>query len=124
MNKKEIFNQILKMIASGKISEEIYNEFLGKSNINTMTYEELLDFFKEKKTSQKITENGRKILDIMKEKEESYLNIFTSKNIGELLFMSPRSVSGSMKKLITDGYVEKQNSNPITYSLTNLGREI
>ena len=69
-----------------------------------------------------ITENGVKILKIMQDKVDQYNNIFTSKNIGEFLFMSPRSVSGSMKKLITDGYVIKLGLNPVSYGLTELGK--
>lgn len=69
-----------------------------------------------------ITENGSKILKIMQNNFEKYNNIFTSKNIGEFLFMSPRSVSGSMKKLITDGYVIKLGLNPVSYGLTELGK--
>lgn len=69
-----------------------------------------------------ITENGVKILKIMQNKLDQYNNIFTSKNIGEFLFMSPRSVSGSMKKLIADGYVIKLGLNPVSYGLTELGK--
>lgn len=37
--------------------------------------------------------------------------------------MSPRSVSGSMKKLINDGYVEKKGGSPVCYGLTDLGKD-
>lgn len=96
-------------------------------NHTTDTYE----FFKEDfekilkgiiPTQKGITENGIKILKIMQNKLDQYNNIFTSKNIGEFLFMSPRSVSGSMKKLITDGYVIKLGLNPVSYGLTDLGK--
>lgn len=96
-------------------------------NHTTNTYE----FFKEDfekilkgiiPAQKGITENGIKILKIMQDKLNQYNNIFTSKNIGEFLFMSPRSVSGSMKKLITDGYVIKLGLNPVSYGLTDLGK--
>lgn len=73
--------------------------------------------------SKAFTENGLKILKCMKENYEKYINVFKAKEIGELLFMTPRSVSGSMKKLIADGYVEKVGANPVAYGLTNLGKE-
>ena len=38
-------------------------------------------------------------------------------------FLSGRSVSGSMRKLVTDGYVEKISVNPIAYGLTDLGKD-
>lgn len=74
-------------------------------------------------SNNKMTEKGAKILQIMQEKFEQYNNIFTSKNIGEFLFMPPRSVSGSMKKLIADGYVQKIGVNPVSYGLTDKGKD-
>lgn len=96
-------------------------------NHTTDTYEFLKEDFekilKNVTPNQKgITENGLKILKVMKDNCEKYNNIFTSKNIGEFLFMSPRSVSGSMKKLISDSYVEKIGANPVSYGLTDLGK--
>lgn len=75
------------------------------------------------KDGKTFTENGLKILKTMKENAETYMNIYSSKQLGELLFMSPRSVSGSMKKLIANGYVEKVSLSPVTYSLTTLGKD-
>ena len=36
--------------------------------------------------------------------------------------MSPRSVSGSMRKLLTDGYCEKTGKDPVCYLLTEKGK--
>ena len=73
--------------------------------------------------SKDMTENGAKVLHFMQEKWESFNNVFTAQNIGEGLFMAPRSVSGSMRKLITNGYVEKVGSKPTSYALTNCGKD-
>ena len=70
-----------------------------------------------------MTEVGGKVLAYMQENEETYNNIFKSKEIGEGIFMSGRSVSGSMRKLVTDGYVEKVGTNPVCYGLTGAGRD-
>ena len=35
--------------------------------------------------------------------------------------MSALSVSGSMRKLVTEQYVEKSGTNPVTYKLTENG---
>ena len=85
-----------------------------------------LDFFKEfkegkVKNSKEMTENGRKSLIWMQENLESMNNIFTAKEIAEGLFTSGRSISGSMRKLINDGYVEKIGANPVQYTLTEKG---
>ena len=69
-----------------------------------------------------ITENGIKILGFMQENYPQYNNVFKAKEIGEGLFMSGRSVSGSMKKLVADGFVEKLGKDPVTYAITDLGK--
>ena len=93
------------------------------TNLYEFSKEDFEEILKNVAPNQKgITENGLKILKVMKNNCEKYNNIFTSKNIGEFLFMSPRSVSGSMKKLITDGYVIKLGLNPVSYGLTDLGK--
>ena len=71
------------------------------------------------------TESGAKILIWMQENYDRYNNILKAKEISEgLFFPSSRSVSGSIRKLITDGYVSKIGGNPICYSLTELGKTV
>lgn len=71
------------------------------------------------KKSAAITENGLKIYQFMTDNKEAFSNAFSAKQIGEGLFMSSRSVSGAMRKLINDGYVEKMGANPVIYCLTD-----
>ncbi len=102
-------------------------QFLEEISIYEKSFTpEAAEFYENLKNNlkQTFTENGAKILKCMQNNIEPYLNIFSSKQLGELLFMPPRSVSGSIKKLITDGYIEKHPGNPITYSLTTLGKEV
>lgn len=86
--------------------------------------QEFLETLKETNNSPVFTENGLKILKCMKENVGSYLNTFSAKQLGELLFMSPRSVSGSMKKLLNENYVKKNSNNPVTYGLTDSAKEL
>lgn len=69
------------------------------------------------------TENGRLVLDYMQKEKGTYNNLFKAKEIGEGLGISSRTASGAMRKLVTDGYVEKVGENPVVYSLTKLGTE-
>ena len=80
------------------------------------------NFESNSKASSGMTENGSKVLTWMQENEEKMSNLFTSKEIAEALFTSGRSISGSMRKLVNDGYVEKIGKNPIQYSLTETGK--
>ena len=47
-----------------------------------------------------------------------------AKDIGEGLFISSRAVSGAIRKLVADGYVEKIGQDPVVYSLTEKGKTI
>jgi DNA-binding MarR family transcriptional regulator len=70
------------------------------------------------------TENGAKVLTWMQQNYDKYNNVLKAKEIGEGLFCSSRTVSGSLRKLITDGYVTKIAGTPTCYSLTELGMTI
>ena len=47
-----------------------------------------------------------------------------AKDIAEGLFVSSRTVSGAMRKLVTDGYVEKVGQEPVVYAITEKGKNI
>jgi DNA-binding HxlR family transcriptional regulator len=60
----------------------------------------------------------------MQQNYDKYNNVLKAKEIGEGLFCSSRTVSGSLRKLITDGYVTKIAGTPTCYSLTELGMTV
>ena len=76
------------------------------------------------------TENGAKVLIWMQENYSSYNNILKAKEIAEGMFaingipITSRTVSGAIRKLITDGYVSKIAGTPVCYSLTDLGKTV
>ena len=72
----------------------------------------------------KFTPNGKLVLAFMKENKDSFNNLFKSKDIGERMGISSRTVSGAMRKLVTDNYVEKIGEQPIVYALTNEGENV
>lgn len=84
--------------------------------------QEFWEAFKTGKSVGGMTEIGQKIIAYMQENQEQESNSFKAKTIAEGLFMSSRSVSSSMRKLITDGYVTKIAGNPVIYSLSDLGK--
>ena len=116
MNKKDVF---LKMV------DELVGEATaaGKElNADALVYLEALKTSKEKDKPQ-FTDNGKLIIVFMKDTHEAVNNLFKAKDIAEGIFVSSRSVSGSIRKLVTDGYVEKIGQDPIVYSLTTLGKD-
>lgn len=67
------------------------------------------------------TEKGTIILKYLQSNPDAVL---PAKKIAEELDLSSRTVSGAMKKLVTDGYVEKFEGDPKTYSITEKGKEV
>ncbi len=119
MTKKEAF---IKMVEN----------MLDLINISELKQEDnelkmAIEYFQELKEGKnsgskpELTENGAKILKYMQENYQKYNNVFKSKEIGEGLFISSRSVSGSMKKLVTEGFVNKVGTDPVAYAISEKG---
>lgn len=68
------------------------------------------------------TDNGKLILRYMQEHQQE--GMWKARDIAEGLFISSRAVSGAMRKLVTDGFVEKVGQDPVVYSLTDNGKNI
>lgn len=70
-----------------------------------------------------ITENGIMILEYLQgeaSKSEDKKG-YKAKDIAEALFVSSRTVSGSIRKLVTDGFVERIGADPAVYVITEKG---
>ena len=112
-NKEQFIQEIEELI---RAEQDIFSE-------GARAYFEQLKATPEKEKAP-FTENGAKVLIWMQENYESYNNILKAKEIGDGLFCSSRTVSGAMRKLITDGYVSKTEGTPTCYSLTELGMNV
>ena len=119
MTKREAFIKVIDYLFTDEHAIEAEEIFKEEFSLAV----EFFDDFKNNKVknSGDMTENGQKSLTWMQENFESMNNVFTSKEIAEGLFTSGRSVSGSMRKLVNDGYVEKIGANPVQYALTEKG---
>lgn len=73
-------------------------------------------------TKPKFTENGKMILGYMQKNIDVYNNLFKAKDIAQALSISSRTVSGGLRKLVTDNYVEKMGVNPVLYTLSETGK--
>ena len=80
--------------------------------------------FCDKKEEDKplFTDNGKLIMAYLQEHQETPM--WKARDIAEGLFISSRGVSGAMRKLVTDGFVEKVGQVPVIYSLTEQGKNI
>ena len=66
-----------------------------------------------------LTENGSRVLKFMQSSDAPF---FKAREIGEQLGVASRTVSGSLRKLVNDGYVDKMGSQPTLYSLSEKGK--
>ena len=77
----------------------------------------LTDTVKEK---PELTDIGKLVLKYMQEHCET--TTWKSKDIAEGLYISSRTVSGGMRKLVNDEFAEKFGQDPVLYTLTEKGK--
>lgn len=87
---------------------------------NVKTYFEIFKGSESNKPA--FTENGKLVLKFLQEHVDK--DMWKAKEIGEELFVSSRTVAGSMRKLVSDGYVEKIGQDPVVYSITEKGKKV
>jgi DNA-binding MarR family transcriptional regulator len=119
MTKKEAFIKV------------IQTEIFDRPDIYSENYPDLWedvcmywDALKGKAETEKpmFTDNGKLILKFLQEHQETLM--WKARDIAEGLFISSRAVSGAMRKLVTDGFVEKVGQDPVIYSITDNGKNI
>ena len=67
-----------------------------------------------------LTDNGKVVLKFLQENTDKVT--YKARDIADGLCISSRGVSGSLRKLVTDGFVEKLGTNPAIYSITEKGK--
>jgi len=104
-----------------KFVEMAINAYPQEMNEEARIYWEA---FKGKEDIEKpmFTDNGKLILRYLQDNLTTEL--WKARDIAEGLFVSSRTVGGAMRKLCSDGYVEKVGQDPVVYTLTKKGKEI
>ena len=69
------------------------------------------------------TDGGKQILKYLQENHSDGESVM-AKAIAEGMGVSSRSVSGAIRKLVNDGFVEKVSTDPVLYSITTKGIEV
>lgn len=112
-----------------KFMDELITEKVDIKSIDQEYQKDAIEYFNMLKSSDledskpKFTENGKKILQWMQENKDTFNNMFKAKDVGEGIQATSKTASGALRKLVTDGYVEKIGSDPVVYSLTSSGIE-
>ena len=107
------------------IREQFVEYVENHMNIDDMP-EELKNYCEAFKSVEEVdkptfTDHGKLIMEYLQSHYDVYTG-FKARDIADGLFVSSRVISGSMRKLVADGYVDKVNQNPVSYVLTNKGK--
>jgi predicted transcriptional regulator len=97
--------------------EALFTKYSFEDNIPQEAFDFFEDYKKGRSSNRLFTEKGIAILKEMREVNDW----ISAKALGERMDVSGRSVSGTMRKLVTDGYIEKQAGTPAAYKITEAG---
>lgn len=75
----------------------------------------------ERDEKPEFTDNGKAILQYLQTAPEG---MYKARDIAEGMFIASKSVSGAIRKLVTDGYVEKVGKDPVIYAITEKGKNV
>ena len=110
-----------------KFIEAIEDAFFSKVNIDEID-PDVVSYWNALKGTvdtekPMFTDNGKLVIEYLKGLPEN-APALKAKDIAEALFVSSRTVSGAMRKLVSDGFVEKIGQDPVMYSITEKGKNI
>ena len=114
MSKKQEFISFIEMVLNENKIDELPE--------NVRLYWDAFRGADENGEKPLFTDNGKLILKFLQEHQDTPM--WKARDIAEGLFISSRAVSGAMRKLVTDGYVEKVGQDPVIYSITDNGKNI
>ena len=112
--------------------DNLFENYMNQPGAIMLTdeYSAAKEFWENYKQSQntptkKFTDTGRLILSFLQtyneSNEESTNKHWTAKSLAESMEISSRTVSGAMRKLCADGYVNNLGGKPVTYTVTEKG---
>ena len=100
-------------------------DLMAKANITEADIPEnvkaYIDIIKNDTKSEEpiLTDNGNLVLDYLQKNPEPK----KARDIAEGMFVSSRTVSGTLRKLVSDGFCEKIGPDPVIYTITEKGKE-
>ena len=90
------------------------------TQLRTPNIDIYLDTLRNEPDKPALTENGKNILKVL---QEEFATIsFKSADVAASMGTSARGISGALRKLVNDGFCDKIGKDPITYTLTEKGK--
>ena len=79
----------------------------------------------EKNSKVVITDNGKVVLKFLQEQaqDKNASSFMKARDIAEQVGLTSRSVSGSLRKLVNDGFCDKMAGDPVLYQITEKGKQ-
>lgn len=68
------------------------------------------------------TENGKLILQYMRDHLD--VEMWKARDLADGMLINSRGVSGSIRKLVSDGFVDKVGQDPVLYAITEKGKTV
>ena len=125
MTKKQLFIDYVTNLMKCDTEDILNNSYDEEKRKAIISYFEALKMTNDGATEKPIlTDNGKLILKYIQESDKNGNNMLKAKDIAEAIAVSSRQVSGAMRKLVNDGYVEKVGKDPIMYSITEKGKNV
>lgn len=116
--KQEFINFVVTLMnANPELTNKIYTE-------DVKSYFEAFCNSEQNSKSDAVTKAGTPVLQFFQEREkvDGERKGYRSSEIAELMGRASKGISGSMRKLVTDGYIAKiDDTKPIVYILTEKG---
>lgn len=115
------------MSKKSKFIEYVNENLFSKINVENID-PDVIDYWNGLNNSDnterlKFTDNGKMVMKYMQSLPFGTPPL-KSKDIAEGMGISARSVSGAMRRLCDDNYIEKVGKDPILYSITELGKNV
>ena len=89
-------------------------------SLMTDSIKNYLTVMADKKEKPALTENGKAILSYLQENLAD--KPFKSADVAQGMGVSARGISGSLRKLVADGFCDKTGKDPCIYNLTEKGK--
>jgi predicted transcriptional regulator len=104
---------------------KFFEELMAKANIteddipeNVKAY---INAIKDGTKGEKpiLTDNGKLVLDYLQKNPDPQ----KARDIADGMCISSRTVSGTLRKLVNDGFCEKMGQDPVIYAITEKGKD-